>query len=376
MLILFFLTSIFLLLFSYFYLRKKCNCSDCGNCVGSGSGGSGCFFEYKKNNLNKESILSNSFTEYNKEKIKLLRTPSDNIIGKGFHRSGWPYVIKKLNEISSENGILLDDFVEQNFCYSKGFFYENDWIGIFHHPPFPPDFSNNEEKMINYLKTPEFKESSKRLKLAIVLSKYHQEELKKHLNCPVVYIPHPIEGKFKEWSIENWNSNRFKSIVQVGVYLRNTQLIDQVPNIKNIKKIRLWSNMDWVNSYDKLVKKFWSTKSRKSFSNFEDVLFLPPSSFDEMLSKNVVVMEMFDASASNGVLDCIIRNTPIIINRHKAVEEYLGKDYPLYFESPEEIPFLLNKIEDANIYLKNMDKTKLTSQYFISELLKACKKNI
>jgi len=376
MLILIFSTLIFLLFLFYLFFCKKSNCSDCVNCNGSGGSGSGFCFQCKKIDLKKNSTLDNSLVNYNKEKIKLLRTPSDNIIGKGLHRSGWPYTIKKLDEINSEDGILLDDFVEQNFCYSQGTVYKQDWIGIFHHPPFPPEFSNDREKMVNYLNTPEFKESAKHLKLAIVLSKYHKEELEKHLSCPVVYIPHPVEGDFQKWSIKNWNSNKTKSIVQIGVYLRNTQLINQIPDIKNVSKLRLWSNMEWINKYDELVKKFWDNKGRKFFGNSFDLFFMPASSFDKKLASNVVVMEMFDASASNGVLDCIIRNTPIIINRHKAVEEYLGADYPLYFDNPEEIPSLLNKVEEASEYLSKMDKTKLTSKYFITELLKACKEKI
>ena len=75
---------------------------------------------------------------------------------------------------------------------------------------------------------------------------------------------------------------------------------------------------------------------------------------------------MFDASANNTVIECIIRNTPIIVNRLESVVEYLGADYPLYFDSLDEIPELINikNIEKAHNYLVSMDKTDLSFTHF------------
>ena len=50
--------------------------------------------------------------------------------------------------------------------------------------------------------------------------------------------------------------------------------------------------------------------------------------YDCLLPENVMAIELFDASANNVVVECIARNTPIIVNRHPAVVEYLTADYP------------------------------------------------
>lgn len=42
---------------------------------------------------------------------------------------------------------------------------------------------------------------------------------------------------------------------------------------------------------------------------------------------------MFNSSANNTILECIARNTPIIVRTNPAIVEYLGENYPLYFES-------------------------------------------
>jgi hypothetical protein len=92
--------------------------------------------------------------------------------------------------------------------------------------------------------------------------------------------------------------------------------------------------------------------------------------YDLLLSKNIVFIDLFDASANNAILECIIRNTPVIINKTDAVIEYLGIGYPLYFESLEDIPNLLNetKIIEAHEYLCKITKNDIMIEYFTKQL--------
>jgi hypothetical protein len=95
------------------------------------------------------------------------------------------------------------------------------------------------------------------------------------------------------------------------------------------------------------------------------------SEYDELLSKNIVFVDLFDAAANNTVLECIVRNTPIIINKIEGVVEYLGPNYPLYFNNISEVNDLLvtNKLISAYFYLKNMNKEDLTIKYFTNKLI-------
>ena len=357
------------LLCRVWHFLRKIFCWLFGCCCGGGSGGSGsgCCSANKK-------YVSSPRHVYEKDCVKMLRKPKgDAIIGKGYHRSGWFYVVSGLARLDSEKGILLDDFVEQNFCYAQNpNIYTEDWVGIFHHPPFPPDFSNEKEKMSVYLNTPAFKESAKHLKLAITLTEYHRNELENYLDCPVVCIPHPIEnnidGNFEQWNYTRYQQHR--KIIQLGFYLRNTQLIYQTPYIEGVKRLRLWSNREWVKKYDAEVVRYWRANgNRLLYGGVQDMTFQSASSYDRLLSQSVIIMELFDASANNGVLDCIIRNTPIIINRHPAVVEYLGADYPLYFDDPKEIPALMKKVYSAHVYLRDMDKSHLGIKFFTRQLM-------
>lgn len=77
----------------------------------------------------------------------------------------------------------------------------------------------------------------------------------------------------------------------------------------------------------------------KEYINNDDYL--------NMLISSLVFCEYIDCSASNTIVECISTGTPIILNYHQAIEEYLGIDYPLYYHK---------------VYDKNTDTYNLTSE--------------
>ena len=93
--------------------------------------------------------------------------------------------------------------------------------------------------------------------------------------------------------------------------------------------------------------------------------------YDDLLSKNIVFVELYDSSANNLVIECIARNTPILINPVGGVVDYLGKDYPFYFNTLEEASYKLqNKelIKETTNYLKN--KSEVNSKIDINNFYK------
>jgi len=83
-------------------------------------------------------------------------------------------------------------------------------------------------------------------------------------------------------------------------------------------------------------------------------------------------MELCEVSANNTILDAILMNTPLIVNKLDGVVEYLGEDYPLYFENRNEVYDLLNdidKLEETYIYLKKMDKSRFSLENFGKSIL-------
>lgn len=93
--------------------------------------------------------------------------------------------------------------------------------------------------------------------------------------------------------------------------------------------------------------------------------------YDDLLSTSVIFLRLFDASAVNTVIEAIVRNTPIIVNRIPALVEYLGSNYPLFYDTLEEVPRLLDYgvLREGHLYLANMDKSFLTAPNFFSQLV-------
>ena len=173
--------------------------------------------------------------------------------------------------------------------------------------------------------------------------------------------------------LDKFTKNRNKYIIQIGQQLRKVTSI-YLLKINNFKKLWLtgtnnFKHMEYLlNSEQKFLKRYITRISKrcvemKYLKNIDE--------YDELLTKNIVFVDLFDASANNTVLECIVRNTPIVINKINSVVEYLGEAYPLYFEDISQINSLLTleNITKSHIYLQNMDKSDITLESFTKNIL-------
>ena len=69
------------------------------------------------------------------------------------------------------------------------------------------------------------------------------------------------------------------------------------------------------------------------------------AAYEHTLARSVVFLNLFDAPANTTVVECLARATPLIINRLAGVEEYLGVDYPLFYDTLDEAAALLRSEE-------------------------------
>lgn len=93
--------------------------------------------------------------------------------------------------------------------------------------------------------------------------------------------------------------------------------------------------------------------------------------YENILTNHLIFEDILDSSCNNVVLECIVRNTPIIVNKVPAIFEYLGDSYPLYYKDIDDIDRILNKnkIIEAYNYLKSIDKSKFDVDYYIKSIL-------
>jgi hypothetical protein len=293
------------------------------------------------------------------------------------HRSGWPFVIQALKSYTSTDGILLDDFVERTFQQTiapKA--WAEPWIGVFHHPPHLPAWFDHSAVLDHIIDTLPFQKSIPHLKGAIALSQYLADWLECRFDIPTIALKHPTEIPDLQWNVEKFMSNLGLNVVQVGWYLRNYRAIYQLKVPHGFRKMHLLQNEPWVLEAAKRTDQHSPFKHRVEFGQTQVVHRLENSQYDELLCRSVVFLELFDTSANNAVIESIVRNVPIIVNRHPATEEYLGADYPLFYDGIDQVHDLLDfdTIVNAHEYLKAMDKTEYSNQIFSDKLLKFVEK--
>lgn len=294
--------------------------------------------------------------------IQLAHKPM--VLGTGYHRSGWPFAYDALKQLpQTDADIWLDDFVEQTWVYSgRREPITQPWAGIFHHPPHPPTWTRQQDRLDRLREIPAFAESMRYMDVAICLSHYVAEWIEENWKVPTAVVKHPTEVPDMQWQPQTWRND--KRLLQCGWYLRNVRLIHQIDT--SIHRTRLMTKRPATAEHEKnCIREFDRAEARPS-----DVLpigWVEDAPYDWLLSRSVVCMEVLDASANNVTIECIARNTPLIVNRHPAVVEYLGEGYPLFFEDYRAIAAMLDDedlIMSGHQYLTQLDKTYLSPHVF------------
>jgi hypothetical protein len=334
------------------------------------------------------------------------------------HRHGWNYTINILQSLSSDYGILLDSFLDSSY---RSLPYLKPWYGIIHHPKhIPLEYSDaNLDRLMN---SEFFKLSMPFCKGLITLSKYMKEQVKSYNNkIPLFSLLHPMHLSNKVWDYSKWNLNR--KVYSIGTWLRNvfsiyrlnygSKYVVEHPHLIPPKTIYVYSLKDVPNviiksseftlgSGSSTCKNVWLYFANQYFNNLgyqlteeyhdKPRLFImelvvqqliksvtiikkmSPEDYDVMLTNSILLLDLFEVSASNALVECIMSCTPVYVKKHPAIVEYIGNEYPLFFENVDEIDVKDKDLINAHKYLLKLDKYKFTSDAFRDEMLKIANK--
>ena len=221
---------------------------------------------------------------------------------------------------------------------------------------------------------------------------------------PVYTLTHPTETPELKFNFNTFESNPLKQIIQIGGWLRNSYAIYELEiNEKKLKISKALLQGKFMENYVKpqdfditqlskymyknppeLNKRMCMTSTNKyveglishintQFDSVQIIHQLDNQEYDKLLSKNIVFLNLINASACNTLIECVVRNTPILINRLEAVEEILGLDYPFYYDSIQEAGQMATDLQltkKAHEYLCKLDKTNLSINKFIKDFEK------
>jgi hypothetical protein len=342
------------------------------------------------------------------------------VVNKNFqeiHRSGWQYIVDNVVfDLSHvvEQDTIIDTYVDKTFHWNRKFYldkgvipYKGRWFGFIHHTYNSYNNSYNCEKLFS---DELFIQSLQHCHTLIVMSDYLRRQIELSLHAlqltsvQVKTVYHPTEVPELKFTWDNFMLNSERQVIQIGNWLRNVYAIYQIdlPNTSIVTKKSVLRNKNTDNYFlpnefmDKLLTLVASQNTntqssldmcRVTYNNMhlrgmyeyivelensvEQVEHLDNNEYDKLLSKNIVLIHLVDASAVNTVIECIVRNTPILVNPIDAVVEFLGPNYPLYYRSRYEASKLLDNMEalrSAHEYLKSMDKQEFLIETFVKKI--------
>ena len=274
---------------------------------------------------------------------------------------------------------------------------------------------------------------------------------KKNISIPIYVLIHPTEVSVPKWSYNNFILNKDKKIINIGGWYRDIYSFYQLslpnkysfinktncfqkkiysdnirkvclkglhmnnyypsniflnniyqfllsqenhcnpnesPNISNNTNIssNISSNISCNYIHNNWYKHFYNYV--KKINNSIDIIeYVDNDHYDSLLINNIVYLNLEDASAVNTVIECIVRNTPLIVNKHPAIVELLGEKYPLYYTNKSHNYYEINKeieslltfqngihIINAYKYLQKLNKNPFTINFFITQFTDIIKK--
>jgi hypothetical protein len=311
----------------------------------------------------------------------------------GMHRSGWKYVIDCLMDgvCRIESDILFDSVLDVNTNV-----YTKPWIGCIHHT-FDKTFEDN---CMALFSKPSFLYSLRYCKALITLTNHLRDQVleelyKLKLEVPVYAIIHPTDFNCPKFTFATYR----KKVVQIGGWLRNPFGIYALQTNYGMKKYvligprmeqyfpqqrstpprpRQWlsrshqsesdSRQDLYGLTHNTFYKYMEQYIEDSIKSVKVIEHLDNHQYDRLLSESIVFINLIDCSAVNTIIECIVRNTPVIVNFHPALVEVLGIDYPGFYWNMYQASTLVNSplsLYRIYIFLHKMDKTHLKIDTFI-----------
>lgn len=272
--------------------------------------------------------------------------------------------------INFRNDLSFVTFCEMYF-YKGGKSLKSDWVGIIHDPPDTQKYDSSR----NIFRHPRFKESLKCCKHLFTMSNKSTEWAIRNVkqlnyNIPVTTLRHPLPEMSSEFDLNKFKENSNKHIIQIGNWLRKTYSI-YLLNVSNDfqKSICPWNSrmtqeLTQTCQRDHIKLTLENTNSVKHFNKLSD------SEYSKLFESNIIHLNLYSSTVNNVILEAIKANTPIIVNRLDSIEEYLTKEYPLFYTKIDEIKDLLTyeNIKRGHEYLKKLDKSILSLDYFINSI--------
>ena len=250
--------------------------------------------------------------------------------------------------------------------------YRRPWVGIVHVPPEIPDWFDTDKSFVRICQKPAWRESWAHCRGLFTLSQMMRNWLAGRVDVPVCALRHPAEIPEVRFSWDRYREQG-ERVVQVGWWLRSLTAIHRL-EIPASRKVLL------VPQTGENLPRFAAVLDGDCVHHgtppaaewgIPIVPHLPNADYDELLCSSLVFLNLYGAVANNAILDCMVRATPVLVNGLPSVREYLGEEYPLFYETMEEAAAKAMDaaaVYAAHEYLRRMDTGWLSAEAFCRDI--------
>jgi hypothetical protein len=280
----------------------------------------------------------------------------------------------------SPDAVLFDSMVEKSFALEqqqalaeRRIPYRKPWIGAVHVPFETPDSWDPVKHPRRIFRSAAWQDSLPHCRGLIALSNHLAEGVRAELpSVPVLALHHPAEPPEVCFDFEAYMASG-QPIVQIGWWLRRLTSIHWLPAAKKRKHIVVAQVGPNVRRYFEAIEREREKDGAPPLEQWsaQMVPHLSSQDYDLLLSRSVVFLHLYASSANNTVIECLVRRTPLLVNPLPAVREYLGSDYPFYFETLEEAAAKASdpgQVLAAHRYLAEKDLAFLSGETFCRRL--------
>jgi hypothetical protein len=294
-------------------------------------------------------------------------------------RSGWQYAQSSLGPLLKPDGILFDTMVERNFArqlesaMADGRVpYRRPWVACVHVPSeYPPRFDDR-KRFSRITETAAWRESWPFCRGLFTLSRSMRDWLAARVDVPVVALHHPTEFCNTRFCWDRYLAAG-QRVVQVGWWLRRLASIHFLPLPKARKAFLIPQAGAGLSRFGAVLEaeRLHAGAPPTPEWNVHWIPYQSTAEYDAILASSVIFLDLYNAVANNAVIEAIVRATPVLVNPLPAVREYLGEDYPLYYETLDEAATKASDptvVRNAHEYLRAKDMSFLSGETFCREL--------
>ncbi|ETW23523.1 glycosyltransferase [Mycobacterium gastri] len=235
------------------------------------------------------------------------------------HNGGWRWVVELLTEqLHDPNGIRCVTAVEEEFYFHGPI--QEPWVGFVHQVP------KHDERPAQMTA---WRASLPHCRGLWVLSEYVRSALHNlGITVPIGLVRYPAPTPTTYWTLEAMRTGP-REVHFIGTFLRNYQSFYDL-DAGDRRKILFAPQ-----GFDPQALGIADNGSVEARDRVDS------ATYERTLARSIVFLNLVDAFANTTVVECLARATPLIVNRLTGVEEYVGADYPLFYDTLDEAAALL-----------------------------------